>query len=69
MSVRWRQIFKSDLERLGEGGRQDIGDPVTMGGGGRRNFIEGHVKSGRRHWAVNYTGTQSFIATLSYSLA
>ena len=26
-------------------------------------------EGGRGHWTVNYTGTQSFITTLSYSLA
>ena len=35
-------------------------------------FIHGnpsYYQGGRGHWTVNYTGTQSFISTLSYSLA
>ena len=28
-----------------------------------------NLQGGTGHWTVNYTGTQSFITTLSYSLA
>ena len=27
-----------------------------------------HTQGGREHWTVNYTGIQSFVLTLSYSL-
>ena len=26
------------------------------------------IQGGRGHWTINYTGTQSFITTLSYQL-